>query len=100
MFREATQRFALPACTAANRLEKDPSTVYVTSLVQLTFSPFIDPAGMLGFLLLTSPESVIFLDGKEEHPSESPDEILETVCDDLENRPTERWLREIFDTSI
>jgi len=55
---------------------------------------------MLGFLLLTSPERVIFLDGKEEHPRESPDEILETVCDDLENRPTERWLREIFDTSI
>ena len=32
---------------------------------QMTFSPFIDPAGMLGFLLLTSPESVGFLDGKE-----------------------------------
>jgi len=31
----------------------------------LTFSPFIDPAGMLGFLLLTSPERVGFLDGKE-----------------------------------
>ena len=32
---------------------------------QVTFSPFIDPAGMLGFLLLTSPERVEFLDGKE-----------------------------------
>ncbi|MEI6257354.1 MAG: hypothetical protein WCQ77_11990 [Planctomycetota bacterium] len=31
----------------------------------LTFSPFIDPARMLGFLLLTSPERVGVLDGKE-----------------------------------
>ena len=34
-------------------------------LLEVTFSPFIDPAGMLGFLLLTSPERVGFLDGKE-----------------------------------
>jgi hypothetical protein len=34
-------------------------------MVRVTFSPFIDPAGMLGFLLLTSPERVGFLDGKE-----------------------------------
>ena len=31
----------------------------------VTFPPFIDPAGMLGFLLLASPESVDLLDGKE-----------------------------------
>jgi hypothetical protein len=31
----------------------------------MTFSPFIDPAGMLGFLLLASPEREDFLDGKE-----------------------------------
>ena len=32
---------------------------------QVTFSPFIDPAGMLRFLLLTSPERVGFLDGEK-----------------------------------
>ena len=37
--------------------------------IGVTFSPFIDPAGMLGFLLLTSPERVGFLDG-EKHFSE------------------------------
>ena len=31
----------------------------------LTFSPFLDPSGMLGFLNLASPERVGFLDGKE-----------------------------------
>ena len=34
-------------------------------VLEVTFSPFIDSAGMLGFLLLTSPERVDFLDGKE-----------------------------------
>jgi putative transposase len=32
----------------------------------LTFSPFLDPSGMLGFLTLASPERVGFLDGREE----------------------------------
>jgi hypothetical protein len=31
----------------------------------VTSSPFLDPSGMLGFLPLTSPERVGFLDGKE-----------------------------------
>ena len=31
----------------------------------VTFSPFLDPSGMLGFLDLASPERVGFLDGKE-----------------------------------
>jgi len=31
----------------------------------MKFSAFIDPAGMLGFLLLTSPEKVGFLDEKK-----------------------------------
>jgi hypothetical protein len=33
--------------------------------VGLTFSPFLDPSGMLGFLTLASPERVGFSDGKE-----------------------------------
>ena len=32
--------------------------------VFLTFSPFLDPSGMLGFLPLASPERVGFSDGK------------------------------------
>jgi hypothetical protein len=40
-----------------------PAVVAASNTV--TFSPFIDPAGMLGFLLLTSPERVGFLDGEK-----------------------------------
>ena len=40
-----------------------PAVVAASNTV--TFSPFIDPAGMLGFLLLTSTERVGFLDGEK-----------------------------------
>ena len=36
----------------------------------MTFSPFIDPAGMLGFLLLTSRERVGFLMEKKHFSEE------------------------------
>jgi len=45
--------------------DQEPRAAIAKRLRTMTFSPFIDPAGMLGFLLLTSPERVGFLDGKE-----------------------------------
>ncbi len=45
-----------------------PSTLNLVArsdLPPLTFSPFLDPSGMLGFLTLASPERVGFSDGKE-----------------------------------
>ncbi len=63
---EARQSCAAPEAWQSRALAwRASQQTHGAGLLEVTFPPFIDPAGMFGFLLLTLPERVGFLDGEK-----------------------------------